>query len=41
VLNGSEGVAEVVTSLAGQGLAILESVKKGIGGSVERDADRG
>jgi flotillin len=33
VLNGSEGVTEVVSSLVGQGLAILESVKKGVSGT--------
>ena len=42
VLNGSEGVTEVVSSLVGQGLAILESVKRGVGNSVEvgRQQDR-
>lgn len=32
VLNGSEGVTEVVSSLVGQGLAVLDSIKKGVGG---------
>ena len=35
VLNGSEGITEVVSSLVGQGLAILDSVKRGVGSSVE------
>src|SRR3954453_8385864 len=30
VLNGSEGVTEIVSSLVGQGLAILDSVKQGV-----------
>ena len=37
VLNGSEGMTEVVSSLVGQGLAILESVKRGVNGSSEAD----
>ena len=35
VLNGSEGMTEVVSSLVGQGLAILDSVKRGVSGSSE------
>ncbi|MDT4943835.1 MAG: flotillin [Pseudonocardiales bacterium] len=35
VLNGSEGVTEVVSSLVGQGLAILDSIKQGVAGSSE------
>ena len=30
VLNGAEGVSEVVTGLLGQGIAIFDSVKKGL-----------
>jgi uncharacterized membrane protein YqiK len=33
VLNGSEGMTEIVSSLVGQGLAILDSVKRGVSGS--------
>ncbi len=40
VLNGSEGMTEVVSSLVGQGLAILESVKRGVGNSVELEGER-
>jgi uncharacterized membrane protein YqiK len=40
VLNGSEGVTEVVSSLVGQGLAILDSVKRGVGNSIEVDGNR-
>jgi flotillin len=35
VLNGSEGVTEIVSSLVGQGLAILDSIKQGVAGSSE------
>jgi flotillin len=35
VLNGSEGVTEIVSSLVGQGLAILDSIKQGVAGSGE------
>ena len=37
VLNGSEGVTEVVSSLVGQGLAIFDSVKRGVGGSADEN----
>jgi flotillin len=40
VLNGSDGVTDVVSSLAGQGLAILESVKRGVAGSTESNVRR-
>jgi uncharacterized membrane protein YqiK len=33
VLNGSEGVTEIVSSLVGQGLAVLDSIKQGVSGS--------
>ena len=33
VLNGSEGMSEIVSSLVGQGLAVLDSIKKGVAGS--------
>jgi flotillin len=32
VLNGSDGVTELVSSLAGQGMAILDSIKGGVAG---------
>jgi hypothetical protein len=35
VLNGSEGVTEIVSSLVGQGVAILDSIKQGVAGSSE------
>jgi flotillin len=35
VLNGSEGVTDIVSSLVGQGLAILDSVKNGVTRSSE------
>ncbi|MDP9091560.1 MAG: SPFH domain-containing protein [Actinomycetota bacterium] len=40
VLNGSEGVTEVVSSLVGQGLAILDSVKQGVSGLGESRGGR-
>jgi uncharacterized membrane protein YqiK len=40
VLNGSEGVTEVVSSLVGQGLAILDSIKQGVAGSGESNDGR-
>lgn len=33
VLNGSDGVTEIVSSLAGQGMAILDSIRNGVAGS--------
>jgi flotillin len=33
ILNGSDGLSELAAGLVGQGLSILDSVKKGIGGS--------
>jgi flotillin len=33
VLNGSEGMTEMVSSLAGQGLAILDAIKQGVAGT--------
>jgi uncharacterized membrane protein YqiK len=38
VLNGSEGVTEIVSSLAGQGMAILDSIKSGVAGSKDGTA---
>jgi flotillin len=35
VLNGSEGMTEIASSLVGQGLAILDSIKQGVAGSSE------
>jgi flotillin len=40
VLNGSEGVTDIVSSLVGQGLAILESVKNGVTRSSENGGRR-
>jgi flotillin len=40
VLNGSEGVTDIVSSLVGQGLAILDSIKQGVAGSSETSADK-
>jgi len=40
VLNGSEGVTEIVSSLVGQGLAILNSVKKGVATAGDDDDER-
>ena len=40
VLNGSEGMSEIVSSLVGQGLAVLDSIKRGVAGSSDgRDAE--
>jgi hypothetical protein len=33
VLNGADGLSEVAAGLVSQGMAILDSVKKGMGGS--------
>jgi uncharacterized membrane protein YqiK len=42
VLNGSEGMSEIVSSLVGQGLAVLDSIKKGVAGSNgAKDTDTG
>jgi|SRR5579859_5497387 len=38
VLNGSDGVNEIVSSLVGQGLAIFDSIKHGVSGSNDVDA---
>ncbi|HEY3607559.1 MAG TPA: SPFH domain-containing protein [Pseudonocardiaceae bacterium] len=46
ILNGSDGLSQIAAGLVGQGLSILESVKKGLGNSNEsapsadEDADR-
>jgi flotillin len=37
VLNGADGLSEVAASLVSQGLAILESVRRGMNGSVPAD----
>jgi flotillin len=34
VLNGADGLSGVVASLAGQGLALLDSVRSGLGGEL-------
>jgi uncharacterized membrane protein YqiK len=40
VLNGSEGMTEIVSSLVGQGLAVLDSIKRGVAGSSDgKDTD--
>src|SRR6266705_903475 len=36
VLNGADGLSEVAAGLVSQGMAILDSVKKGMGGSAEQ-----
>src|SRR5215831_12364678 len=41
VLNGAEGLSELAAGLVGQGLTILESVKKNLSGSPESAAGRG
>ena len=38
VLNGSDGVNEIVSSLVGQGLAIFDSIKHGVSGSSDVEA---
>ncbi len=35
VLNGADGLSEIAAGLVGQGLTILESVKKSLSGSVD------
>ena len=40
VLNGSEGVTDIVSSLVGQGLAVFESIKQGVAGSGDSTADK-
>jgi flotillin len=40
VLNGPEGVTDIVSSLVGQGLAILDSIKQGVSGSGESNAGK-
>jgi len=37
VLNGADGLSELAAGLVGQGLTILESVKKGLSGSGATD----
>jgi flotillin len=39
VLNRSEGVTDIVSSLVGQGLAILDSIKQGVSGSNGSDGE--
>ncbi|MEY9887451.1 flotillin [Catenulispora sp. MAP12-49] len=41
VLNGADGLSEIAAGLVGQGLAILDSVKKGIGDEDGAMKDRG
>ncbi|KAA9153250.1 flotillin [Amycolatopsis acidicola] len=36
ILNGSDGLGEIAAGLVGQGLSILDSVKKGLGGGEEK-----
>jgi len=36
VLNGADGLSEVAAGLVSQGMAILDSVKKGMGGNSEQ-----
>jgi flotillin len=39
VLNGAEGLNGLVASLAGQGLAVLEAVRRGLDGATDRQDD--
>lgn len=39
VLNGSEGLGEMASGLVGQGMAIFESIRHGVGAPPERDSD--
>jgi flotillin len=39
VLNGADGLNSLVASLAGQGLAVLESVRRGLDGVAEHRED--
>ncbi|MDQ2959079.1 MAG: flotillin, partial [Actinomycetota bacterium] len=39
VLNGADGLGGVVASLAGQGLALLDSVRSGLSGMASEDYD--
>ena len=41
VLNGADGLSEIAAGLVGQGLTILESVKKSLSGAEGRGADYG
>jgi len=41
VLNGADGLSEIAAGLVGQGLAILESVKKGIGEESGKEGQQG
>ena len=36
VLNGADGLSEIAAGLVGQGLTILESVKKSLSGSTDK-----
>jgi hypothetical protein len=36
VLNGADGLSEVAAGLVSQGMAILDSVKKGMGGNSDQ-----
>ncbi|HSY14701.1 MAG TPA: SPFH domain-containing protein [Jatrophihabitantaceae bacterium] len=40
VLDGADGLSGVVASLAGQGMALLDSVRNGLAGTVSGDDDR-
>jgi flotillin len=39
VLNGADGLSEIAAGLVGQGLTILESVKKSLGSTAEASYD--
>jgi uncharacterized membrane protein YqiK len=41
ILNGADGISEVVASLVGQGVTIFESLRKNVGGSDEAPAGPG
>jgi uncharacterized membrane protein YqiK len=39
VLNGADGLGEIAAGLVGQGLTILDSVRKNLGGSQGKDLE--
>ncbi len=41
VLNGADGLSQIASGLVGQGLSILDSVKKGLGNADEKPAGNG
>jgi hypothetical protein len=41
ILNGADGLGEIASGLVGQGMSILDSIKKGMGEQPPADADVG